>query len=250
MTPSVAEFKAAWRALDAGAFADPTPDPPVTGWTPSAGEQVLAVIGCAGSVGASTVGLALATASERPARLVECCPPRRSGLAAAASAELGDVEGWRRGSRGPVLIERRLGDDPVPPAATTASLTILDADAEALRPDAVGWLPTILAARPPTVLVTRPTVPALRRLETCLSGLADPADCLIVTVGPPVKRWPRTVRHSLGVLAGELARAGRLVAVPEDRRLAHTGPTPDPLPAPLITAAHEALTRLLGKEPS
>ena len=39
------------------------------------------------------------------------------------------------------------------------------ADAEALRPDAVGWLPTILATRPPIVLVTRPTVPALRRLE-------------------------------------------------------------------------------------
>lgn len=252
MTPvGVAELKAAWRALESGAFAGGSPwetAPPTSAWVPGADERVIAVLGCGGSVGASTVALALATASEQPARLVECCPADNSGLAAAASAELGEVDGWRRGSRGPVLIERRLSHDQATPLATTVSLTILDADAAALRPDAAGWLPTFLAARPPLLLVTRPTVPALRRLETCLSRLPDPLDCLVVTVGPPLKRWPRQVRCGLGVLAGDLAQAGRIMPFPEDRTLAYTGLTPDPLPAPLLRAARHTLTLLLGKE--
>ena len=254
MTPvGVAELKAAWRALEAGAFAGGSPwesAPPTAAWVPGGDERVIAVLGCGGSVGASTVALALATASEQPARLVECCPPDDSGLAAAASAELGEVDGWRRGSRGPVLIERRLGHGQATPAATTVSLTILDADASVLRPDAAGWLPTFLATQPPLLLVTRPTVPALRCLETCLSRLPDPHDCLVVTVGPPLKRWPRQVRCGLGVLAGDLAQAGRIMPFPEDRPLAYTGLTPDPLPAPLINAARHTLTLLLGKEPS
>jgi len=248
MTVGVAELKAAWRALEAGVFGFETLVPG-SRWHPDSTEQVLVVIGCVGSVGASTVALALAHATGSPARVVECRSAPESGYAAAASAELGDVDGWRRGSRGQVLIERLLGDAQTIPCATVVPTTIVDADASALRPDASGWLPALLEMQPPTVLVTRPTVPALRRLETCLGRLRDPLAAVVVVVGPAPKRWPRQVRCSMGVRTADLAQVGRLVAMPEDRTLAYTGITPDPLPTPLLRAGQETLI-LLGKEPS
>jgi hypothetical protein len=253
---SVAELRAAWHAVESGAFAGrpdavaaATPLAYRTVWTPDADERVLVVVGCAGSVGASTVALAIATAAEVPSRVVECCPPLASGFVGAASAELGEVDGWRRGSRGPVLVERRLHVDPtVPPASTTAQLTILDAGPSALRPEATGWLADMVASRPPLVVVTRATIPGLRRLESCLTWVADSHDVVVVAVGPPVKRWPRQVRHSLGSVSRDLLEVGRMLTFPDDRLLTLTGLTPDPLPSRLLRAGADVLTSL-RKEP-
>ena len=72
---SVAELREAWRAIEAGEFAHgprsaPTARSAATVWTPAPSERVVAVVGCAGGVGASTVALALATAAAVPARVV------------------------------------------------------------------------------------------------------------------------------------------------------------------------------------
>lgn len=241
-SPSLAALKSAWYALEAGAFQSENAP-----WVPGTDERVIVVIGCVGSVGASTVALALATASAQQSRVIECCPAADSGFSAAASAELGDVDGWRRGSRGAVLIERRL-DEAAVPTASASELTILDLPASALASRGrFGWVPGILATEPPLVLVTRPTIPALRRLETCLRQVRDPRRCVVASVGPPARRWPRPVLHSMGPVTGELVLAGRIVAVPEDRTLAYTGLTPDPLSSPLLRAGQEAL-HVLGKE--
>ena len=75
------------------------------------------VVGAAGSVGCSTVALAVATAGAagstfggtRPVivRVVECSSAPSSGLAAASTAELGRHEsGWVQGMREAVLLER------------------------------------------------------------------------------------------------------------------------------------------------
>ena len=61
---SVAELREAWRAIEAGEFAHgprsaPTSRSAATLWTPAPSERVVAVVGCAGGVGASTVALAL-----------------------------------------------------------------------------------------------------------------------------------------------------------------------------------------------
>ena len=96
---SVDELKAAWIAVQAGRFRTGTgattdlhqpASPPVDNrWEPGQGEQVLPVIGCAGSCGATTISLALAGAAAMPARVVECSSVTASGLAAASTAELG-----------------------------------------------------------------------------------------------------------------------------------------------------------------
>lgn len=252
---SLLDLKAAWLALEAGALASPDgvslprPAASSTIWTPSSGEWVLPVIGCGGSVGASTVAVAIATAAEVPARVVECCAPMDSGLAAASVAELGDHAGWRRGSRGQVMLERRLTTDlRVRPSRASVSLTVLDAPASVLLPDAVGWLADAVRRHRPLVLVTRAAIPALRRLEACLSLLDDPFCCIAVVVGPELRRWPKVLGRSLGVRSAELVAAGRVVSFPQDRRLEVAGLTPDPLAGPLIRAGAAVL--ILAKEPS
>ena len=248
---SVAELREAWRAVEDGL------DAPGAGrrtlaaassskqWVPSLAERVVAVVGCAGGVGASTVAVALATATGVPARVVECCPSLGSGFAAAANAELGVDGGWRRGSRGLVLLERRTGVGRVlpVPASSLVEWTILDADWTALITSGVPWLSPLLRTLDQVVLVTNATVPGVRRLESCADHLEG--DVLGVIVGPPAKRWPRPVK----VAAVGLPSRMRLVDFPLDRRLQVTGLTPDPLPAPLINAAQHVLA-LVRKEPT
>lgn len=247
---SVAEILDAWRALEAGQFVQgPRPTVAAHGglkaWTPSPGERVVAVVGCAGGVGASIVAVALATATGVPTRVVECCAPAASGFSAAASAELGTDGAWRRGSRGAVLLERTTSADPVlpPPAASAVEWTILDAGWTALTDPSPTWLTSLLQTVDDIVLVTNATVPGLRRLESCAELLGR--DALGVVVGATAKRWPRPVK---GAAAGIPDRV-RLSDFPLDPHLQVTGLTPDPLPAPLLKAAQNVLT-LLGKEPS
>jgi hypothetical protein len=135
---SVDELKRAWTAIQSGRFrigagetSDPrelAPLPASKVWEPGPGERVLLVIGCAGSSGASTIALALASAAAAPARVVECSSVTASGLAAASTAELGPHEsGWTRGTRDGVLPVdradgpgRRMGDRAGPDCPSVA----------------------------------------------------------------------------------------------------------------------------------
>lgn len=247
---SVAELRKAWRAIEAGDFAHrprsaPTSRSAATLWTPAPSERVVAVVGCAGGVGASTVALALATAAGVPARVVECCPPLASGFSAAANAELGTEGLWRRGNRGDVLLERPVAGDAIMPVPTESSVewTVVDTNWTTVSGTGAGWLGSVLRTLDNIVLVTNATVPGVRRLESCAELLGR--DALGVVVGPTVKRWPRPVK----VAAAGIPARVHIADFPLDSRLQVTGLTPDPLPAPLLKAAENVLA-LLRKEPT
>ena len=246
---SVAELREAWRAIEAGEFAHgPQSAPAARGgaavWTSAPSERVVAVVGCAGGVGASTVALALATAAGVPARVVECCPPLASGFSAAANAELGTYGPWRRGSRGDVLLERPIAGDAILPVPTESSVewTLVDTNWTTVSGPG-GWLASVLRTLDDVVLVSNATVPGVRRLESCAELLGR--DAFGVVVGPTIKRWPRPVK----VAAAGVPVRVHLTDFPLDSHLQVTGLTPDPLPAPLLKAAENVLA-LLRKEPT
>lgn len=264
---SVEELKQAWAAVQAGQFrrnqlsavatADPSsarrPQPPTT-WAPATGERVVPVVGAAGSVGATTVALALALAAEnadRPARVVECSPVTASGLAAASTAELGVHEsGWRQGTRDNVLLERGgdvlVGVDEVPTPTRPErpfALTVLDVAWELGQVLATpSWLGDSVRAVPAVVVVAPATVPGFRRLEVALDLLG--VDRVVTAVvGPRRKKWPKGIEHGTGLHTRRLLSTDRLVEVPADRTLAVAGIDPNPLPAPMLTAAGRLLDR-------
>ena len=90
------------------------------------------------------------------------------------------------------------------------------------------------------VVVTSATIPGLRHLETTLSLLGR-IPAVAAVVGPPRKRWPRSVQHGGGSLSRALDRGGRLVVVPHDTALAVAGVDSTPLPPLLIDAARAVL---------
>ncbi len=221
------------------------------GWLPRYDEYIVAVSGVAGSVGATTVSLAVATAaaSAGPVRLVECAAAVRSGLVAAARAELGAGRGgWTRGDRdGVTLIRRSPGSlfaAPPPPPLEDAVLTVLDVgDLLAERP------PERLAAAAAVgtwVLVARATIPSLRQLELVLD-LGPTRDPIVAIVGRPPQRWPRSLSSAVQPRTRALLGTGRCVAFRYDRHLAVTGLTPDPLPAHLAASARKLLTLSEGQ---
>lgn len=247
---SVAELREAWRAIEAGEFTHgprsaPTARCAATAWTPAPSERVVAVVGCAGGVGASTFALALATATGASARVVECCPPLASGFSAAANAELGTEGPWRRGSRGDVLLERPITGDAMVPVPTESAVewTFVDTNWTTVSGSRTGWPESLVRTLDDVVLVSNATVPGVRRLESCAELLGR--DALGVVVGPTAKRWPRPVK----VAAAGIPARVHLTDFPLDPRLQVTGLTPDPLPAPLLKAAQNVLA-LLRKEPT
>lgn len=248
MNPTVDELQRAWRALQAGEFRPGSRasrhgvHPSHERWTPSAAERVLPVVGAGGSVGATTLALALATAHGGPARVVECSPASTSGLAAAAFTELGaDPTGWVRGTRDWVVLERSPGtwasaaDIGVPAAVEGAVFTVIDAGSDA-APRA-GWLAALLQETGVVVVVARATVPGLRRLELQLTGFTRGRTVVTAVLGPPRKRWPRDLTAGAGPLTRRVDDAGLLVPIPVDRDLADRGLTPAPLPTPVVAAA-------------
>lgn len=251
---SVDELQRAWRSVQAGEFRHPDSRRLPSAararvWTPSADEGVLLVAGSAGSVGATTVAVALATSKGGPARVVECSPAAASGLAAASVTELGmDASGWVRGARGDVLLERcdpawgATDDLPVPGKSDGPTFTVVDLG---WRPLA-GWRARALADARVLVAVTRATVPGLRRLETQLASVGPGRRVVAAVVGLPRKRWPRALHSALGALARALDGEGLVVTVSEDASLAVHGITPAPLPAPVLAAAGVVLDRLEG----
>ncbi len=257
---AVDELRRAWLAVQAGDFraAQPrtaTASTPtlVERWTPASGERVVPVVGAAGSCGATTVALALATAGEGRARVVECVSASLSGLAAASAAELGaDGQGWVHGTRDHVHLDRadgvRIHPDavPRPSSVDTAGMTVIDVGSQIEQVLAGrGWLTGLLTEAPTIVVVARATVPGLRRLESALH-LLDVDRAIAAVVGRPRRRWPRAVARSAGVLTGSLIEAGRLVEVPEVSAFALHGLTPDPLPVGLLTAARVLLSLIEG----
>jgi hypothetical protein len=184
-----------------------------------------------------------AAATDRRVHLVEIAHPRRSGLIAAASAELGtDAAGaWRRGSRDRVTIDRRVADVescgwPVLPSSEEPAVTVLD-----LGLPAPEDLARLAADRTRTVVVCRPTVPGARLTEHVLSQLAE-QPVVVAVVGPA--RWPRQVTANRGPRLRELQSRGRVIRVPFDRRLQTDGLTGDPLPK-AVEAAGRSLAALL-----
>jgi len=258
----VDELKRAWQALNAGEFrtgpgAGKGPRGRGTAaednWTPADGEHTIAVIGSAGSVGASTVALAAGLAAAAPVRVIECCSVTASGLVAASTAELGlHPTDWRQGKRDHVLLERAsevlAGVDEVPLPTETENetqLTILDIGWEAgqlLATDC--WLAEAVRTADQIVLVTTATVPGMRRAGVVMDLLAghwQPEQITLAIRGPRRKKWPRGLEHAGGPAVRRALDADRCVEIPEDRELAVNGLDSRPVPAPLISAARQLL---------
>jgi hypothetical protein len=259
---SVDELQRAWAAVQAGDFRrDPTranarptrpAAPAVSEWIPSAGERTVAVLGAAGSVGASTVALALALAAPEPVRVVECCSVTTSGMAAASTAELGLHEsGWRQGGRDHVLLERgsepliHIDDVPTPTASEhERQLTVLDVGWDLAQVLATsGWLGDATRSADALVVVTTATVPGIRRLEAAL-GLLGEDRAVVAVVGPRRKKWPKGVEHSAGPATRRALAAERCVEICEDRALAAAGLDSRPLPDAVLDAGRQLLARL------
>ena len=211
----------------------------------------ITVVAAHAGAGASTVALAIsdaAAATDRRVHLVETAHPRRSGLIAAASAELGtDAAGaWRRGYRDGVTIDRRVADVepdgwPALPISEEPAVTVLDLGLPA--PENVARL---AADRTRTVVVCRPTVPGVRLTEHVLSELAE-QPVVVAVVGPA--RWPQAVKANLGPRLRELRSRGQVVRVPVDRRLQSAGLTGDRLPKPVEDAGRSLAALLMPVVP-
>jgi hypothetical protein len=212
-------------------------------------ERWVSVIAAHAGAGASTVALAVADAAATAGRgthLVETAHPTRSGLVAAANAELGvDASGaWRRGSRGQLTIARRADSD-VPtcwPALTAPGDGLVVVDLGLPTPDSLTRLVTSGCR---IVVVCRPTVPGVRLAEQVLDSITGPV--IVASVGG---KWTSQITASLGPLLRELRANNAVVYVPTDRRLEVTGPTTSPLPKPVATAGHSLLTLINAAHPN
>jgi hypothetical protein len=258
----VDELRQAWRAVAHGAFlpSEGGPSPLRRNgiaelWTRAEGERSVAIVGCVGSAGATTVALSAALSTDGPVRVVECCSATASGLATASSAELGrDARGWNRGRREHVLLERSstvladINHVPVPATADRDTLTLLDVgwDIAQLRAGA-NWLSASVADAEVLVVVSTATVPGMRRLATALDLLADlrrsaPADRTVIAVrGPRRRKWGRGVEHAGGPHLQCVLATGALVEIPECRALAVAGLDSRPVPPALIAASGRLL---------
>jgi len=238
---SVGELQRAWWALQRGDYRHAASGHRVVR---GAAERQVLVVGAAGQAGASTLALALAEASAA-SRLVDCAPTAASGLVGVCDRELGRLpSGWWRGLRGDLLVERSpLHNAASADACPSAELlpegtSVIDAGFDVSSVAAgEGWLGDMLRDQSvPVVVVARCTVPGLRRLAGALDvALLPGRDVRVAVVGPPPRRWPRSMAAPPSVAA--LADQGRLVYVPLLDALAMNGLGVDPLPAPLLGAA-------------
>jgi hypothetical protein len=263
------------RAVDALAAPAPTPlvDPadddgetghgwdrhpgagaPYLGSRPDAGvpgvqldQRWIAVVAAHAGAGASTVALAVADAAAAEGRvthLVETAHPSRSGLVAAATAELGvDESGtWRQGARrgvAEVTIDRRASELPpdswpLKAGSSHPVLVVVDLGLSTA-------LDAIRSSRARVAVVCRPTVPGVRLVEQVLTALGD-QPVVVAAVGP--SRWPGAVNASQGPRLRALRSANAVVTVAWDRHLEVTGATNSALPKP-VTVAGRAVLRLL-----
>ena len=210
----------------------------------------IAVIAAHAGAGASCVALAMTDALSRvqhPIRLIEAAHPTRSGLVAAARAELGtDSTGaWRCGSRGGATLYRRAGE--LPPddwpelVGADPVSTVVDLGLPARHS-----LSRLAVDQPTIVLVCRVTVPGVRFAEQLLAEL-DGAALVLAAVGP--RRWPGPIAATLGPRLRQLRTNGQVVTIPHDRGLQLTGPSTHPLPKAIASASRALLTVLESTNP-
>lgn len=242
MSSTVSELRRAWAALEAGQFADVEDfQGSGTTWTPAVGERVLPVVGAHNNAGASTLALAIATVAE-PARVVECAPTTRSGLVGAATAELGPRDGWLRGTRDQVLLERwddeNLLTSP-PPLASDLDLTVVDVGSRLPVHSVPPWLAESLGEVLPVVVVGDFSLPGVRRVQQALSAPWG-GSWVVALRGPRPQRSPRYLRRALDDIDSSLP----LVHIPDDPRLRLRGVDTAPLPPLLLAAAQQILTVL------
>lgn len=240
MSSTVSELRRAWAALESGQFADARGrrgSGPA--WTPAAGERVLPVVGAHGTAGASTLALAIATVAA-PARVVECAPTARSGLVGAATAELGRRDGWLRGTRDQVVLERWDDENPVKahiPLASDLPMTVVDVGSHVPDRSGLSWLAETLAGVGAVIVVGDLSLPGIRRIQQTLS---EPwgGPWVVALRGPKPQRSPQYLRQALADLDSSMP----LVHIPDDPRLRLRGLDIAPLPPPLLAAAQQILT--------
>lgn len=192
-------------------------------------EAAIAIRSAHAGAGASTLALCLADVADAhgSVRLVEWCHPRRTGLAAAAARELGEVTpGWLRGVRGGhTWVDRPCG--PTHPLAVADTVVSRDLLVVAVSD------PLVEVDAPHVVLVARLTIPGLAQAEAALQQM--PSETVLAVVGP--RHWPTALARSVGPRITRLSLQDRIVSVPINRRVAWQGPTSDPMPVSLQRAA-------------
>ncbi len=245
-TPTVTELRRAWVSLQEGDFRGPQP---AKSWDPE-GVEVTVVAGCMGSVGASTVALAMAAVAGAT-RIVECAGATASGLAGAGEAELGsDDSEWTAATRGEVLIERlcqvQRGPGSVPlPRKTHHPSMVLDLSWELGQTLVTpGWLRQFIQSHPPIVLVTCATIPGIRRLDRALE-LLGPGPIVAAVLGPEPKKWPSQVMGEMQKRSRGLFESGQIINIPVNQKLAINGLDSAALPLELLTSA-EQIWAILG----
>jgi len=261
---SVAQLQGALRAAWASQLAAGgqsgqgrmRPLQPPTGTVPTG--RVVMVMGCHGGAGASVVALAVAQAAGelgRRVRLLDCASAERSGLLTAVDAELGPGgNGWRRGRRASLLIDRVDGrlesaaHVPIPAEEPLkrAQVTVVDTGWGASGLLCGGsWLAQA-AESAALVLVACATVPAFRQVEQVLASCRGLP--VIAMRGPA--RWKRSVRATAGRQLLAAQACGRVVTVVYDRDLAALGITSAPLPKAMLEAGRQILARALACYPA
>lgn len=245
---SVSELQAAWHAVQTGQFRTPaqhgnnartdTADGRRP-WQPP--DPVYPVVGAHRGAGATLVALAIATAHGEPTHLVECAPTVGSGLVAAATAELGTVGPWSRGTRGPVVLDRLVtGPDVLPtpePPPGEVTLTVLDVARDLTQLiEGHDWAAEQVRSADVLALTAAATVPGMQQLEAAIYWLG-PNRVRVAVIGSPVRRWPRPVARAAGPLTRALLDQGEVVAVPHLKALAVGGISSAALPGDVITAA-------------
>lgn len=217
---------------------------------------------CSGA-GASTTAVALADRGEATGwrvRVVDAASPNWSGLAGATMTELATENGWRRGRRHTILIDRVADEAHVPAAvppprsADGIHLTVLDVGWTARELIAsAAWITNVPALV--DVLVTRRSPVALGQTESVLGTLPEPtlagARVVVVVIGP--SRWNAKELGYAGRLLNQVHDQGGVLFAPEIplRSLPEIGP--QPLPKPLIASSTRLLERLepfIGSPPA
>ena len=260
--PRIEELQAAAEALAAGQFRGQSETPPTrmspapapttgaTQWVTT--RAVLPVVGVSGSCGATCLTVALATVVA-PSRVMECCSMGGTGLAEAATAELGsDAHGWSNGTRDQVTLTRATqtitGPEMVPAPAVVDSpgVDLLDVGWQLERLAAAnGWLTHQVQTAPTIVVAATASVPDLRRLENTLAALPPSATTVLAVRSLGGKRLPGHVRAAIGPRTRAHREHGTWVDIPHDKDLAERGLSGAPLPRTLLSAAHH-ISRLAG----
>lgn len=254
--PRVEELQAAARALADGHFRGPAPTPPTPAIaapivldgsaTWSTDRRVLPVLGTGGGSGATTLALALATVAG-PSRVIECCSMSATGLAEAATAELGvDTDGWSNGTRDHVTVSRSTAlftgpaEVPTPTALDAPGLDVLDVGWSLHHLQAAtGWISEQLLKAPVVVVTATASVPSLRRLENTVTDLPASTTALLAVRSCGSKRLPAHVRSAIGPATRARITDGCWVEIPHEKDLAERGLSGTPLPRSLLTAAHQ-----------